>query len=57
MLAFWQQLFSNHVDARNFFADYAAYAQFLVAIPLFIVGERIVSRSARQPIPISLIPA
>ncbi|MEO8945750.1 MAG: hypothetical protein ABI338_04560, partial [Gemmatimonadaceae bacterium] len=48
LLAYWQQLYSSHVDARNFFADYAAYAQFLIAIPLFIVGERIVSRSTRQ---------
>jgi hypothetical protein len=48
VLAYGQQLYSSHIDARNFFADYAAYAQFLIAIPLFIVGERIVSRSTRQ---------
>ncbi|MEO7041256.1 MAG: hypothetical protein ABI035_03240 [Gemmatimonadaceae bacterium] len=45
VLAYWQRLYSIHVDARNFFADYAAYAQFLIAIPLFIVGERIISSS------------
>ncbi len=48
VLAYSQHLYSPHIVARNFFADYAAYAQFLIAIPLFIVGERIVSRSTRQ---------
>lgn len=33
-------LYSVEIDARNFFADYAAYAQFLIALPLFIVAER-----------------
>jgi hypothetical protein len=36
-----QRLYSNRIDARNFFADYAAYAQFLIALPLFIVAERV----------------
>ncbi len=47
-LAYWQHLYSGRLDARNFFADYAAYAQFLIALPLFIVGERIVARSTRE---------
>ena len=47
-LALIQHLYGSGIDARNFFADYAAYAQFLIALPLFIVGERIVSRSTRE---------
>jgi len=35
-------------EATNFFADYAAYAEFLIALPLFIVAERIVSRTTRE---------
>ena len=48
VLAIVQHLYSTHIDARNFFADYAAYAQFLLALPLFVIGERIVSRSTRE---------
>src|SRR4029077_32978 len=48
ILAIIQHLYSHTIDARNFFADYAAYAQFLIALPLFVVGERIVSRSPRE---------
>ena len=48
ILAIIQHLYSTTIDARNFFADYAAYAQFLIALPLFVVGERIVSRSTRE---------
>jgi hypothetical protein len=48
VLALGQQLYSNRIEARNFFADYAAYAQFLIALPLFIVGERIVLRSTSE---------
>ncbi|MGE0703628.1 MAG: hypothetical protein AB7P22_06780 [Vicinamibacterales bacterium] len=43
-----QGLFSTRLEARNFFADYAAYAQFLIAVPLFIVAERIVSLNTRD---------
>jgi hypothetical protein len=48
VLALVQHLYSGTMDARNFFADYAAYAQFLIALPLFVVGERVVSRSTRE---------
>jgi len=48
VLAIAQGLYSRSIDARNFFADYAAYAQFLIALPLFVVGERIVSQSTRE---------
>ncbi len=48
ILAVLQGLYSTRIDARNFFADYAAYAQCLVALPLFIIGERIVTRSTRE---------
>jgi hypothetical protein len=33
--------------STNFFADFAAYAQFLVAMPLFVVAEPIVDSSTR----------
>jgi hypothetical protein len=48
VLAGGQHLYSLSLDARNFFSDYAAYAQFLIALPLFVVGERIVSRATRE---------
>jgi hypothetical protein len=34
--------------ATNFFADFAAYAQFLVAMPLFMVAEPIVDASTKD---------
>jgi len=43
-----QGLVSTRLEARNFFADYAAYGQFLLAIPLFVVAERIVSLNTRE---------
>lgn len=33
--------------ATNFFADFAAYAQFLVALPLFVLAEPIIEASTR----------
>jgi hypothetical protein len=33
--------------ATNFFADFAAYAQFLIAMPLFVIAEPIVDQSTR----------
>ncbi len=48
VLALMQHLYSRTIDARNFFADYAAYAQFLLALPLFVLGEWVVSRSTRE---------
>lgn len=33
--------------ATNFFADFAAYAQFLVAMPLFVLSEPIIDASTR----------
>jgi hypothetical protein len=33
--------------ATNFFADFAAYAQFLIAMPLFVVAEPLVDESTR----------
>jgi hypothetical protein len=43
-----QGLYSAHIEARNFFADYAAYGQFIIAIPLFVVAERVVDRHTRD---------
>jgi hypothetical protein len=48
ILALSQGLVSATIDGRNFFADYAAYAQFLVAVPLFVVAERVVNRNTRE---------
>lgn len=48
VLAAAQGLFSTQIDARNFFADYAAYAQFLIAMPLFVVAEHVVSVRTRE---------
>jgi hypothetical protein len=48
LFALNEGLVSAEIEARNFFADYAAYAQFLIALPLFIVAERVVSRNTRE---------
>ena len=48
VLAWAQGLYSTRIEASNFFADFAAYAQFWVALPLFIVAESIVSESTRE---------
>jgi len=48
VFALGQHLYSDRIEARNFFADFAAYAQFLIALPLFIIGERVVSRNTRE---------
>lgn len=40
VLALVTGLRSSRIEATNFFADYAAYAQFLVALPLFVVAPR-----------------
>lgn len=48
LLAIRTGLVSRDIDARNFFADYAAYAQFLIALPLFIVAERVVARNTLE---------
>jgi hypothetical protein len=47
-LALVQGLYSTTIEARNFFADYAAYGQFLIAVPLFVVAERVVNRHTRE---------
>ncbi len=47
-LALWGGQASLVVDASNFFADYAAYAQFLVGLPLFVVAEAVASRATRS---------
>jgi hypothetical protein len=41
-------LASLEVSGRNFFADFAAYAQFLVGLPLFVVAESVVARATRS---------
>jgi hypothetical protein len=38
---------SGGLIATNFFADFAAYAQFLVGLPLFMVAEPVIDRSTR----------
>jgi hypothetical protein len=36
------------ITPTNFFADFAAYAQFLVALPLFVAAEAVIDRSTRE---------
>jgi hypothetical protein len=37
----------QRIDAANFFADFAAYAQFWLGLPLFVLAEAIVSVTTR----------
>jgi len=41
-------LYSKRIEAANFFADFAAYAQFWIGLPLFILAEAIVSIATRS---------
>jgi hypothetical protein len=34
--------------SENFFKDFAAYLQFIIGLPLFVVAERIVSEHTRE---------
>lgn len=42
---FFMELKPNYHPAENFFFDFAAYAQFFVGIPLFILAERIIAEN------------
>ena len=35
------------VSPTNFFADYAAYAQFIIALPIFVIAEAVVEHNTR----------
>lgn len=48
ILAVYEGLYSARIDAENFFADFAAYAQFFFGLPLFIAAEAIVDRATRE---------
>jgi len=48
LLAWRQGLVDTAITPTNFFADFAAYAQFLIALPLFVAAEVIVDRSTRE---------
>jgi hypothetical protein len=48
LLAWRQGLVGTTISPTNFFADFAAYAQFLVALPLFVAAEAIVDASTRE---------
>lgn len=47
LMAWHVELPENAPAAQNFFYDFAAYAQFFVGIPLFIVAERLLSKHMR----------
>jgi hypothetical protein len=48
ILAWRQGLIATELTPTNFFADFAAYAQFLVGLPLFLVAEMIIDGSTRE---------
>ncbi|HZL28269.1 MAG TPA: hypothetical protein VFC39_17240 [Acidobacteriaceae bacterium] len=48
VLAWRQGLIDSQMTPTNFFADFAAYAQFLVGLPLFLVAEVIIDGSTRE---------
>jgi hypothetical protein len=48
VLALRQGLVGGGISATNFFADFAAYAQFLLAMPLFMLAEAIIESSTRE---------
>ena len=48
ILAWRQGLIDTELTPTNFFADFAAYAQFLIGLPLYIVAEVIIDGSTRE---------
>ena len=48
ILAWRQGLIDTELTPTNFFADFAAYAQFLVGLPLYLVAEVIIDGSTRE---------
>ncbi len=48
LLAWRQGLIGSEITPTNFFADFAAYVQFLVGLPLFLVAEVIIDGSTRD---------
>ena len=48
ILAWRQGLTGNALTPTNFFADFAAYAQFLIGLPLFLIAEVIIDGSTRE---------
>lgn len=48
LMAPGEGLASHELSARNFFADFAAYAQFLIGLPLFVLAEAVVNRATRD---------
>jgi hypothetical protein len=48
LLALVQGLYDTVASPTNFFADFAAYAQFLVALPLYIIAEPIIDSGTRE---------
>ena len=48
LLALLQGLVDTAATPTNFFADFAAYAQFLIALPLYMIAEPIIDSSTRE---------
>ncbi len=48
VLAWRQELASFEVTPTNFFVDFAAYVQFLLGLPLFLIAEGIIDGSTRE---------
>ncbi|MGE0665955.1 MAG: hypothetical protein AB7O49_05290 [Sphingomonadales bacterium] len=48
LLAWWGGLYGGGLSPTNFFADFAAYAQLVMAMPLFIASERVIDASTRE---------
>ena len=61
VLALCSGLYGGGLTTTNFFADFAAHAQFLIAMPLFMLAEPIVEASTRtadrQFVDCGIIPA
>src|SRR5690242_4387979 len=48
VLAWRQGLYESVVSPTNFYADFAAYACFLVGLPLFLLAEIVIDGSTRE---------
>ena len=48
IMAWFTPLPANAVTAQNFFYDFAAYAQFFIGLPLFIIAEYVMAEHIRS---------
>src|SRR5262245_37989437 len=47
-LAIWSGVHWTQPRGRNFFADFAAYGQLIIGLPMFLIAERVIDWQTRE---------